>query len=206
MVFKAIETCLKEHTRRIPAARKRLLEDLAGIMVGKLKQNGECKLLFVCTHNSRRSHFGQIWARVCCDLFEIRGITTFSGGTEVTAFNPRAAAALRRAGFQISEPAGRNQPVEVVYSPDQLPLRVFSKPFNHPKNPLENAIGVFTCTDAEKNCPFIPGLSARISLPFKDPGLSDGTLNESITYDQICQEIATQMNFLAHKISGSFLP
>ena len=54
-------------------------------------------LIFICTHNSRRSQLAQVWAGTAARVFGIAGVETFSGGTEVTAFNPRAIAAAERA-------------------------------------------------------------------------------------------------------------
>ena len=55
--------------------------------------------IVICTHNSRRSHLGQLWLAIGADFFELPQLETFSGGTEATAFNPRAVAALHRVGF-----------------------------------------------------------------------------------------------------------
>ena len=42
-----------------------------------------------------------IWARVAAYRAGFTEVETYSGGTEITAFNPRAVAALRRAGFRV---------------------------------------------------------------------------------------------------------
>ena len=47
-------------------------------------------LIFICTHNSRRSHMGQLWAQVAAFYYGIEHVYCYSGGTEATAFNPRS--------------------------------------------------------------------------------------------------------------------
>ena len=59
-------------------------------------QGRPARLTFVCTHNSRRSLLCQTFGSAAAAYFGIHGVETFSGGTEATAFNSRAVAALRR--------------------------------------------------------------------------------------------------------------
>ena len=44
--------------------RKLRLQQLADYISQKLESKEEIGLIFICTHNSRRSHMGQIWAQV----------------------------------------------------------------------------------------------------------------------------------------------
>lgn len=85
---------------QIPASRKVLLDSVASYIGKSLPV---VNLTFICTHNSRRSHFAQIWAAVGACYYGIGGesFQTYSGGTETTAMNPRAVEAMRRAGFEI---------------------------------------------------------------------------------------------------------
>mgnify|MGYP000733479600 CR=1 FL=1 len=84
----------------IPAARKELLLRFASYVASRSHEE-RIALNFICTHNSRRSHLAQIWAATAAYYYAIPNIQTFSGGTEATAFNPRAVAAMERAGFKI---------------------------------------------------------------------------------------------------------
>ena len=45
----------------IPAWRKEILQKIAVYISDKKSQNSLVQLVYICTHNSRRSHFGQIW-------------------------------------------------------------------------------------------------------------------------------------------------
>ena len=159
------------------------------------------KLNFICTHNSRRSHLSQIWAQVFACHFNV-SLETFSGGTEATAFNPNAVAALRRAGFKIESEGGENPRYEVSFSDDQEKMVCYSKTFDDPLNPQEDFAAVMTCSEADADCPFVPGASARIKLFYEDPKVSDGTPEESQTYDERCAQIANEMKYIFSAING----
>jgi len=74
----------------IPEKRKRTLEGLAQFVRDRHAVRLEAQLTFICTHNSRRSHFAQIWAATAAANCGVNGVATNSAGTEATAFNPRA--------------------------------------------------------------------------------------------------------------------
>ena len=86
-----------EASYRLELQRIKVLEELRAYIKSNTASGGPVKLTFICTHNSRRSHLGQIWAQKAALHHGLSFIQTFSGGTETTAFNPRAVAALRRA-------------------------------------------------------------------------------------------------------------
>ncbi|MDV7401328.1 hypothetical protein RZS08_58465, partial [Arthrospira platensis SPKY1] len=70
--------------------RQAVLDDLAD-WIRETRSNGEnAPLVFICTHNSRRSHLAQIWMATMARYFGLEHVATYSGGTEATAFNPRA--------------------------------------------------------------------------------------------------------------------
>ena len=178
---------------QIPPMRRALLRDLAHY----LQHAGpDISLVFICTHNSRRSHFGQIWAAVAAAWYGMEGRKTYSGGTEATAFNPRAVAALERAGFQVENPGGENPVYRVSFSEKLPALECFSKTYDDPFNPQENFVAVMTCSDADENCPFIPGARFRVPLTYDDPKEADGTPEETARYDERCRQIAAEMFFL----------
>jgi len=92
----------------VPEERKRVLEEVAGFISSKRRRGETAKLTFICTHNSRRSQMGQLWAAAAAAHCGIDGIHTYSGGTEATVFNPRAVTAMEKAGFTIEKPGGEN--------------------------------------------------------------------------------------------------
>lgn len=154
-------------------------------------------LIFICTHNSRRSHLAQIWSQTAALYYDIEGIKCFSGGTEATAFYPSAVDALRKSGFTINHKGSENNPVyNVQYDDSVEPLKCFSKVYNDDFNPKENFAAIMTCSEAEKNCPYIPGADKRFAVTYKDPKEFDGTDEEEIKYDERCGEISREMLYI----------
>ncbi|MCO6486923.1 MAG: protein-tyrosine-phosphatase [Phaeodactylibacter sp.] len=198
--FEAIEQYLASVAAefgRIPEPRQALLKELAGY-IARRRQAGEPALLTViCTHNSRRSHMGQMWAAAAAARYGVEGVECYSGGTEATAFNPNAVAALRRAGFRINGMQGLENPVyEVRYSDGRPPLRAFSKRFDDAENPAGGFAAIMVCSEADEACPFVPGAALRLSLPFEDPKRADGTPEEEQAYDEACRLIAREFCYV----------
>jgi arsenate reductase len=180
----------------IPEERKRELRKLALFVRAKRSSNEPANLTFICTHNSRRSHMSQLWAATAAASYGVDGLGTFSGGTEATAFNPRAAAALQRAGFVIENPGGENPRYGVTYGPNAPVMKCFSKKYDDPPNPRAGFAAVMTCSQADESCPVLMGAALRIALPYDDPKESDETLEETQRYDERCMQIATEMFYV----------
>jgi arsenate reductase len=162
-----------------------------------VQQNQGAELIFICTHNSRRSHFGQVWAQVMADCYGWGGVKTFSGGTEATAFNPHAIAALRNIGFEIETvQGGKNPRYAVRYASAQLPLQAWSKVYSDPANPQTGFCAVMTCSEADEACPVVLGAAERVALPYEDPKKSDGTPQQAETYAMRCRQIAAEMKWV----------
>jgi protein-tyrosine phosphatase/arsenate reductase len=179
---------------RIPAERKAILQKIADYIQPKYDQNSPISLVFICTHNSRRSHFGQIAAALAANYYSVDNVQVFSGGTEATAFHPNAIKALRKLGFDIdSEDETVKNPVWTVRFGVQNTTTCFSKTFDDVANPTKGFAAIMTCSDAEQNCPFVPGTELRIGTTYKDPKASDGTPEQDQTYQERFQQIATEM-------------
>jgi arsenate reductase len=184
----------------IPKDRRKELEDLSRIVKAKLTENKLVNIAFICTHNARRSQFGQVWAAVAAGYFGIRNIQTYSGGTEATAFNKRAVAAIQRAGLSVTGTVGTNPRYSVRFSDQMGALDCYSKTFDDPANPQQKFMAIMTCSDADQDCPFVAGAEHRTKLFYDDPKVADGTTSESRLYDERCAEIATEMLFLFSKV------
>lgn len=187
---------LKQGFDEISSDRKKRLGEVAGFINNELDENGTVKLNFICTHNSRRSHLAQIWTRTAAEYFGIDGVETYSGGTEATAFNPNAVAAVKRAGFEVENPGGENPKYNVRFSDDADPMICFSKTFDDSANPSTDFAAIMTCSDADENCPFIPGAKFRKPITYRDPKEADGTDQEKETYDERCRQIGTEMLYM----------
>ena len=177
----------------IPNERKVILEKISNYIRSKQEQNKPVNLVYICTHNSRRSHFGQIWAKVASDYFEIENVNTYSGGTEATAFNINAISALQRVGFNVQKTVNTENPIYHVYHNDgDEPSVCFSKVYDHPQNPDSEFAAIMTCSDAEENCPFIPGVELRVGTTYDDPKEFDNTPLQDEKYDERCRQIALE--------------
>jgi len=194
-----IERLTSEYAR-IPADRCERLVRLADYIGQRRRANQPVRLHFICTHNSRRSHISQLWATAAAAYFELDGIATFSGGTEATAFNPRAAAAMERAGFQIDHSGGDNPRYRVSFSDDAPPVLAYSKAFDDPVNPRQGFAAVMTCADAHAGCPVVPGADCRLALTYDDPKEADGTPEEAARYDERVRQIGRELFYALHLV------
>jgi arsenate reductase len=114
--------------------RKKVLEILIHYIKNKQASMQKPLLNFICTHNSRRSQFSQIWAQTAAAYYGV-DVVCFSGGVEVTAFNERAVASLERSGFIIEQEGEINPKYKVFYDKNSKPIVAFSKLFDHNVNP-----------------------------------------------------------------------
>ena len=181
---------------QIPSDRQEELKGLANYISNRLEKNQGVQLNFICTHNSRRSHISQIWASAAACYFELKNIKCFSGGTEATAFNPRAVAAMKRVGFHIEKSTIGCNPHYQVYCSDSIsPIEAFSKTYDDTTNPRSDFAAVMTCDHADANCPFIPG-AKRFALTYEDPKLADDTPEEIERYDERVRQIGRELLFM----------
>lgn len=187
---------------KISADRKLLLDQLSSYIVNKRRENKEISLVYICTHNSRRSHFGQIWSHVASRYYGIQNVHTYSGGTEITAFNRNAINSLKRIGFEIGAETNNANPVySVRFDEKEQPVICFSKVYDHPENPKNDFAAVMTCSEAEENCPFIPNVELRIGTTYDDPKAFDNTPLQDAKYDERCRQIALETFYVFSKIN-----
>jgi len=178
----------------IPKQRKVQLKKLATYLNIQLGTSKTASLIFICTHNSRRSHMGQLWASAAAEYYGIKGISNYSGGTENTAFNHRAVNALVKAGFVITKTTEDTNPKYAVTYGEGLPTSIaFSKKYTDEPNPTSSFAAIMTCSQADASCPVVFGATARIAIPYDDPKEADGKPNETQTYDERCKQIATEI-------------
>jgi hypothetical protein len=203
-VYDELESYLRERETefdRIDADRRSLLDGLAGFVASPPAGVGRVRLTFVCTHNSRRSHMSQLWAAAAATRHGL-DVETYSGGTEATAFNPRAVAAMRRAGFRVVATGTGDNPVyRASHAYAAAAAACFSTLFDAPPNPTSGFAAVMVCTSADEACPSVPGAASRFAIPFDDPKASDGTPAEEATYDKRCAQIAREMLYVMKRAS-----
>lgn len=162
------------------------------------------ELIFICTHNSRRSHMGQIWAQAAAWHHGLDDVRTFSGGTEATAFNPRAVTALRDLGVGIHtpDPGAANPTYQVHLQPERPATTAWSKVYSAPENPQHGFAAVMTCSDADEACPLVFGADSRFAIPYVDPKVSDGTAEESATYRERAEQIGTELFYVMSRAAA----
>ncbi|MDI1354764.1 MAG: protein-tyrosine-phosphatase [bacterium] len=193
---------LCQHFDEISAGRKLTLDGLAEYISFKRKQNNLVNLVYICTHNSRRSHFGQIWAKVASVFYHIDGVNTFSGGTESTAFNANAVGALKQIGFRFTILIDGHNPVyEVLFDEMADPIICFSKTYNHPTNPQNNFAAIMTCSEADENCPLIKGADLKFACTYEDPKDFDNTHLQDQKYNERCRQIALETFYLFSRLN-----
>jgi arsenate reductase len=197
-----VEKLISEFNQ-IPDARKAVIRHLTNYVADKSRSDQKILLNFICTHNSRRSHISQVWAQTAAYYYGVKNVETFSGGTEATAFNPRAVTAMKQAGFEISTVKEGRNPVYTVKFSDEAPaLTVFSKKYDDDFNPKKEFAAIMTCSHADENCPVIFGASRRIALTYNDPKDFDGTPQEAAMYTERVHEIGRELLYAFSKVSA----
>lgn len=181
----------------IPEKRKGELSEVSEYIGSTLAAGNPVNLIFICTHNSRRSHISQLFAQAAAYNYGIENINCFSGGTEATSFNPRAVYAMRKAGFEIEQTDDSDNPLYLVkFSTDTPLVKAFSKSFDDAFNVQSNFAAIMTCSHADEACPLVPGASKRFSLIYLDPKEADDTPEEAERYAERCQQIGREMFYL----------
>ena len=117
--------------------------------------DGKKKVLFICTHNSARSHMAEgLMNSFLGDNYE-----AFSAGTEPSKINPLAIRAMAEIGVDISGHHSK--------SVDQFT-----------KHEFDHVVTV--CDHANEVCPFFPGGKNRMHKGFEDPAAFEGNEEEKI--------------------------
>ncbi|MEL7473855.1 MAG: protein-tyrosine-phosphatase [Planctomycetota bacterium] len=181
---------------RITPERRDQLAELAAYVAETRAKGQRTGLTFVCTHNSRRSHMSQLWAAVAAERYGQAHIRTYSGGTEATAFNPRAVAALERAGLDIDRTTDDTNPIYHVRTHVHAnPMTCFSKIYDQAPNPTAAFAAIMVCNSADEACPMVPGADRRFGITYVDPKAHDNTPKEAAAYDERCAQIARELLF-----------
>ena len=186
----------------IPDERKPLLELVIDYIRMKRAKGETVKLNFICTHNSRRSHFAQVWAQTMAAFYEVDSIFCYSGGTEATALFPKVAETLEGQGFQIGiTKEGANPTYEISFADNHPPVIGFSKTYDDAFNPESGFAAIMTCSHADENCPFVAGCDARLALTYEDPKLFDHRPQQSEKYKERSLQIASEMKYIFSNIN-----
>ncbi|MFM2360162.1 MAG: hypothetical protein RLY16_2155 [Bacteroidota bacterium] len=192
---------LTKNFNEIADDRKLLLTQLAEHIQTKLDEQLPVNLVYVCTHNSRRSHLGQVWAAIAANYYGIEHVFTFSGGTEATAFNANAIRALVASGCKVVPTDDTPNPLYLVcYGLEEM-VNCFSKHYTHEANPKTDFVAIMTCSEAEDHCPFLPGCDLRIGTTYHDPKTFDDTPLQDEKYIERSNQIAMECLYVFSKVN-----
>ncbi len=182
---------------RLDPAHLKAGEQLADWIAANYSPDEELAMIFVCTGNSRRSMLGATMANAAAAYWGLPEVRGYSGGTEPSAFNSRSVAALRAIGIEIA-PTGDEAPRGAEGAPNpiysirwgetaaegeaKMESLEFSKHYSDARNPHQGFAALMVCTDADEHCPNVQGAAKRISMPYLDPKVYDGSEYESAKY------------------------
>ena len=166
---------------------------LAANAISQALAQGPLTLLFVCTHNSRRSQLSE--ALAAHRWQEDPRITVRSCGTEQTACHPSTARALEDLGWDVRDlGSGRFQ-----VQRDLTTRSLWSKTLDEVPRDLP-IVAMMTCAEADEACPAIVGAVARIPWRYPDPKIADGTPDSRATYRTVAEAIARDLDALYHEL------
>lgn len=188
-----IKSAIKDFNT-IPAERKVQIKKIADYICAKLKSEKKVSLTYICVHNSDRSFLGQLWAMAAADYYQVKGISAYSGGLIITAFNPIVIQTLNNAGFQITKTFDTSNPrYEARYSTQAAPVLCFSKKYMDTPNPKTNFGAITTCSEADEACPLVQGADIRISTPYKAVKFSDGKPEQTAVYNACSRQMEVEI-------------
>jgi len=177
--------------------RKEVLQPLIDFIQSKVNSKVTIRLNFICTHNSRRSHLGQIWAQTMAFHFGIQNVFCYSGGTVETAMFYKVGETLQNQGFEVLKLSKEENPVYAIkYTENELPVIGFSKKYDDNFNPKSGFAAIMTCSQADGGCPFIAGAEKRIPITYNDPKEFDNTELMNAKYEERSLEIASEMFYV----------
>jgi|SRR6185295_16473596 arsenate reductase len=113
------------------------------------------RVLFLCTHNSARSHMAEGFLRAMAGARFEAG----SAGTEKTSVNPLAIRAMAELGIDLGGHTSK------VYADVEFPAWDYL---------------ITVCDDANERCPWVPGSVERLHWSFPDPSRATGTEEERL--------------------------
>ena len=197
--LKTIDTIFK---MEVEDNRAFVLTEIVNYIYKTISKNKIPKLIFICTHNSRRSQFCQFWATFFSNYYNIE-CSVFSGGTFETKVNKSVINNIKDYGFNISFEESYN-PIYFVKFKNQNLGNYFSKMYNDVENPKSEFAAIMTCSDAENKCPLVEGAEIKFSLQYEDPKKYDNTKIEKSEYKKTSEKIASEMNYLFYKLKSNY--
>ena len=148
-------------------------------------------IVFLCTHNSRRSQLCQVWGSILSKIYNI-DLKFNSAGTEKTEVYKTVFYCFSNVGVEIKDS-------KVFYR--DLSLSLNSKVLEEIQS--DKFISIMTCSDAEKSCPSDSRSIKNISMTYQDPKVFDYTEKEKDEYLKTSKLIAKELNYVLKKLVDS---
>lgn len=182
---------------QVSPGRQDELAEIARKIAQKGKE-GITDIVFVCTHNSRRSQISEVvLSNALFDLglnFEV-----YSCGTEATAIPNQIIELFKRQGYTVK---GNNELIQLS-SKSGWKRELWSKTIDDEGIP-KSVIALMVCDQAAESCPFSPKFAVRIPLTYADPKLSDGSEEEEKAYNKAFSKIGKELCYLAMKLEENW--
>ena len=182
---------------QISPERKVILDQLVNYVVERAQKGELIQTNTICTHNSRRSHLGQVWIATMANYFGIAKVRAFSGGTQGTAVHPNTIAALRAQGFGIEQGEGSNPVYRIQFAQGEEGwVDCWSKKYDDAANPQTKFAAILVCGSADGACPIVLGADLRLSCTYVDPKVADGGPEQDKTYQERSLQIGSEMAYV----------
>lgn len=198
----SIEEFLRKSAMTINEIKPKRMEklDVIARMIKKdVQHKGLANVVFVCTHNSRRSQFAEVALSLCLRELNMEQIETYSCGTEETRIAQPVVDLLKTYDMEVSEEVDKENPI-VSLDYEGWSKKLFSKTYEYKGFEDKEFVAVMVCDDAAENCPFVPRFVNRIPHSYIDPKRADGTDLQEKRYSQTFSLILQEMMYLALKI------
>jgi arsenate reductase len=182
---------------KISRARKALLLLIANNLNTDITFNDPIRLLFICTHNSRRSQLAEVLSDLLAQHYDLP-IHSFSGGTERTAFYYQMVDALKYHGVELIKSSDSDNPYYHIESNPEK--KYYSKCYDDSINPTKSFFAFMVCDSAAEACPVVPGAKYRFPLKYEDPKVFDDSIEVKEAYREKVVEVGTELNFIFHML------
>jgi len=169
--------------------KKNLLDDIISKIQKSLKITNN--IVFLCTHNSRRSQLCQVWGIILSKIYNI-DLKFNSAGTEKTEVNKNILYCFSHIGLEVK---GN----KIIY--EDLSISLHSKLLDEIQP--NKFISIMTCSDAEKSCPSDSRSIKNISMTYQDPKVFDYKEKEKDEYLKTSKLIAKELNYVLKKLVDS---
>jgi len=168
--------------------RKKRLDNIASVINENL--NKTRSIVFLCTHNSRRSQICEVWGKVFAEIYR-KKININSAGAFKTVVHSQVYESIVKCGLIV------NNKKEIFF--DKKKFKLNSKTTD--SITMKNFIAVMTCSDVEKSCPHDPRSIRNIKMFLNDPRIYDETDKMSREYLKTTTYIAEELNYIFKNIN-----